>query len=56
MKYEKYLAKVNILNQKKDFLKKFRDHLPVKQKLILVSQIKQDTSEVHHLEANLFKC
>ena len=38
--YYKYLGKVNILNQKKDFLSKFRGQLPKRKKIELVNEIK----------------
>jgi len=39
--YFKYLSKVNILNQKKDFLAKFRAQLPKRKKVELVNEIRQ---------------
>ena len=55
LQYAAYLGKVNILNQKKEFLKQFRASLQTRQKYKLVAQIRQLSSEIGQIEAHLFK-
>ena len=55
LQYAAYLGKVNILNQKKEFLRSFRRQLQTKQKYKMVAQIKALTEEVNAIEAQLFK-
>ena len=52
--YETYLGKVKVLNQKKDFLHKFRTQLSLAEKRKLVQQIKDETSHLCEMEAGLF--
>ena len=55
VQYDSYLNKVEILSQKKQFLKAFRGQLESEQKKKLVLQIKSAIAEMTEIEAKLFR-
>ena len=55
IQYANYLAKVAILNQKKEFLDQFRAQLPADKLHAVMQQIKAEAAEVQKLEDELFR-